>query len=39
MVCPLLFCNLPQANWTACQIVGIYRKRMQIEEGFRDVKS
>lgn len=35
----LLASNLPQANWTACQIVGIYRKRMQIEEGFRDVKS
>ncbi len=35
----LLASNLPQANWTARQIVGIYRKRMQIEEGFRDVKS
>lgn len=35
----LLASNLPQTNWTARQIVGIYRKRMQIEEGFRDVKS
>lgn len=35
----LLASNLPQPNWTARKIVGIYRKRMQIEEGFRDVKS
>lgn len=35
----LLASNLPQPNWTARQIVSIYRKRMQIEEGFRDVKS
>jgi len=35
----LLASNLPQPNWTARQVVGIYRKRMQIEEGFRDVKS
>ncbi len=35
----LLASNLPQPQWTARQIVGIYRKRMQIEEGFRDVKS
>ena len=35
----LLASNLPQTNWTARQIVGVYRKRMQIEEGFRDVKS
>jgi hypothetical protein len=35
----LLASNLPQSHWTARQIVGVYRKRMQIEEGFRDVKS
>lgn len=35
----LLASNLAQPQWTARQIVGIYRKRMQIEEGFRDVKS
>lgn len=35
----LLASNLPESHWTARQIVGAYRKRMQIEEGFRDVKS
>jgi len=35
----LLASNLPESHWTARQIVGVYRKRMQIEEGFRDVKS
>jgi len=35
----LLASNLRQASWKARQIMGIYRKRMQIEEGFRDVKS
>jgi hypothetical protein len=35
----LLACNLPQPQWMARKIVGIYRKRMQIEEGFRDMKS
>jgi len=30
--------NLPKSYWSACQIVGVYRKRMQIEEGFRGVK-
>ncbi|WP_027903139.1 MULTISPECIES: IS4 family transposase [unclassified Pseudomonas] len=35
----LLASNLPQPDWTARQVVGIYRKRMQIEEGFRDVRS
>ena len=33
----LLASNLP--NYTARAVVGLYRKRMQIEEGFRDVKS
>lgn len=33
----LLASNLP--NVTARTVVGIYRQRMQIEEGFRDVKS
>ncbi|TBU80336.1 IS4 family transposase [Pseudomonas daroniae] len=35
----LLASNLAQSQWTARSIVAIYRKRMQIEEGFRDVKS
>lgn len=35
----LLASNLPESHWTALHIVGVYRKRMQIEEGFRDVKS
>lgn len=35
----LLASNLPQSQWSARQIVAIYSKRMQIEEGFRDVKS
>lgn len=35
----LLASNLSQPQWMARQVVGIYRKRMQIEEGFRDVKS
>ncbi|CAI8908714.1 hypothetical protein EMIT0357P_40074 [Pseudomonas marginalis] len=35
----LLACNLPQPQWMARKIFGIYRKRMQIEEGFRDMKS
>lgn len=35
----LLASNLPEAQWNAAQIVAIYKRRMQIEEGFRDVKS
>ncbi|AZF08545.1 Mobile element protein [Pseudomonas sp. R2-37-08W] len=35
----LLASNFPQPQWMARKIVGIYRKRMQIEEGFRDMKS
>jgi len=35
----LLASNLVQPQWAAQHIVCIYRKRMQIEEGFRDVKS
>ena len=35
----LLASNLAQSQWTARQIVGIYRKRMQIEPGFRGLKS
>ena len=35
----LLASNLPQSHWNAAQIVAIYKRRMQIEEGFRDVKS
>lgn len=35
----LLASNLPESHWNAAQIVAIYKRRMQIEEGFRDVKS
>lgn len=34
----LLASNLPQIEWTPAKIVAIYKRRMQIEEGFRDVK-
>ncbi|MGV6477259.1 IS4-like element ISAzvi5 family transposase [Azotobacter vinelandii] len=35
----LLASNLPEAQWSAAQIVAIYRRRRQVEEGFRDLKS
>lgn len=35
----LLVTNLPADQWPAEQMVGLYAKRMQIEEGFRDTKS
>lgn len=35
----LLASNLPKDQWNPSRIVAIYKKRMQIEEGFRDVKS
>lgn len=35
----LLATNLPTHRTLSKQVVGIYRKRMQIEEGFRDMKS
>ena len=35
----LLVSNLPQKDWPASRIVGLYSTRMQIEEGFRDTKS
>jgi transposase len=35
----LLASNLPEAQWNPSKIVAIYKQRMQIEEGFRDVKS
>lgn len=35
----LLASNLPAEQWTAAKVVAIYKRRMQIEEGFRDVKS
>jgi hypothetical protein len=35
----LLASNLPSQHWTAAKVVAIYKRRMQIEEGFRDVKS
>ncbi|GAB3396466.1 hypothetical protein GCM10027514_45240 [Azotobacter armeniacus] len=30
---------LPEAQWNAAQVVAIYQRRMQVEEGFRDLKS
>lgn len=35
----LLASNLPAEQWTAAKVVAVYKRRMQIEEGFRDVKS
>ncbi|MET1081023.1 MAG: IS4 family transposase [Pseudomonas sp.] len=35
----LLASNLPETQWNAAQVVALYKRRMQIEEGFRDVKS
>jgi len=35
----LLASNLPETQWNPAKIVAIYKRRMQIEEGFRDVKS
>ncbi|SFB53926.1 Transposase DDE domain-containing protein, partial [Pseudomonas sp. NFIX10] len=35
----LLASNLPADQWNPSKIVAIYKQRMQIEEGFRDVKS
>jgi hypothetical protein len=35
----LLATNLPTHRTLSKQVVGIYRQRMQIEEGFRDMKS
>jgi len=35
----LLASNLKQSEWNSAKIVAIYKRRMQIEEGFRDVKS
>lgn len=35
----LLATNLPAKEWNAQRIVDIYRKRMQIEESFRDTKN
>ncbi|WP_240931808.1 transposase, partial [Azotobacter chroococcum] len=34
----LLASNLPEERWSAAQVVAIYKRRMQIEEGFRDLK-
>ncbi len=31
--------NLPAEQWAAAKVVAVYKRRMQIEEGFRDVKS
>ncbi len=35
----LLACSAELSSWTACRIVSAYRRRMQIEESFRDLKS
>ncbi|MBX9408492.1 transposase, partial [Pseudomonas baetica] len=35
----LLASNLVQSEWNPAKIVAVYKRRMQIEEGFRDVKS
>ncbi len=35
----LLASNLEHGEWSPAKIVAIYKRRMQIEEGFRDVKS
>jgi transposase len=35
----VLVTNLPSRSTLANKVVAIYRQRMQIEEGFRDVKS
>ncbi|MDQ0737880.1 transposase [Pseudomonas sp. W4I3] len=35
----LLASNLKQDEWNPAKVVAIYKRRMQIEEGFRDVKS
>lgn len=35
----LLASNLPKNQWNPARVVAIYKQRMQIEEGFRDVKS
>jgi hypothetical protein len=35
----VLATNLPEQSFNGCQLVKLYRKRMQIEETFRDLKS
>ncbi|NWD22465.1 transposase [Pseudomonas yamanorum] len=35
----LLASNLKQDEWSPAKIVAIYKRRMKIEEGFRDVKT
>lgn len=35
----MLASNLEQAQWNPAKIVAIYKRRMQVEEDFRDVKS
>lgn len=35
----MLLSNLPERSTLADKLVAIYRQRMQIEEGFRDIKS
>ena len=35
----LLVCSLLLKDRTSTQLIGIYRRRMQIEEGFRDCKA
>lgn len=35
----VLVSNLPSRHSTAAKVVGLYTKRMEIEEGFRDIKS
>lgn len=35
----MLVSNLPERSRLADKLVAIYRQRMQIEEGFRDIKS
>jgi len=35
----LLASNLPETQWNAAQVAAIYKRRMRIEEGFRDLKS
>ncbi|MFC0711800.1 IS4 family transposase, partial [Azorhizophilus paspali] len=35
----LLASNLPEAQWNAARVVAIYKWRMQVEEGLRDLKS
>lgn len=35
----LLATSLPASSWSAKQVVKLYRLRMQVQEGFRDLKS